>query len=73
VIPDLAPGISADAMARQRAESDRFLRLNLQRNPRAPNLVVKPRVPVRMVGVDDHTEPDVLVASDSEIFYRSDP
>lgn len=36
----------------------------------APNLIVKPRVRITMLGVPYALEPDVLVASDEDPFYR---
>jgi hypothetical protein len=38
--------------------------------PLAPNLIIKPRLRVNLVGVPHPIEPDFLVASDSDAFYR---
>lgn len=70
VVPDLAPATTAGAMARRRAETVRLFRLKLRGDPMAPNVIIKPRVPVRLLGVDHDTEPDAIVASDRDRFYR---
>jgi hypothetical protein len=70
VVPDLAPGTTPVSMARRRAETDRLFRLKLQQSSKAPNLIVKPRIPVRLLGIDHDTEPDALVAADTDQFYR---
>jgi hypothetical protein len=70
IVPDLAPGTRPQDMARRHAVTDRFFRMKLARDPNAPNLIVKPRLPIWLVGVEHATEPDVLVATDAEQFYR---
>ena len=70
VVPELAPAATAATMARRRAETERLFRLKAARDPRAPNLIVKARVRVALLGVPHDTEPDVLVAADGDEFYR---
>jgi hypothetical protein len=57
-------------MARRRAETERLFHLKVRRDPRAPNIIVKARVQVALLGVPHDTEPDVLVAADSDAFYK---
>jgi hypothetical protein len=70
VVPELAPGITPIALERRLAETMRLFRMKLAAAPAAPNLIVKPRLPVPLLGIDHYIEPDVLVAADSEPFYR---
>lgn len=70
IVPDLAPGTRPQDMARRQALTDRFFRMKLARDPNAPNLIVKPRLPIWLVGVEHATEPDMLVAADAEPFYH---
>jgi hypothetical protein len=75
-IPELVPGNPSDAakmaaaMLRRRTETDRLLRMKLRGDPNAPNLIIKPRLTVQLVGVEHPIEPDVLVAADNDRFYR---
>jgi len=69
VVPELAPGATAATMARRRAETERLFQHKVRRDPRAPNIIVKARIPVALLGVPHDTEPDVLVAADSDAFY----
>ncbi len=70
VIPELARGVSREAMLRRRALTDDLFLRKLRGDPDAPNLIVKGRVPVPLLGVPHDTEPDALVAADDELFYR---
>lgn len=70
VVPDLAPGTTPTSMARRRTETERLFKLKLRGSPKAPNLIIKPRIPVRLLGIDHDTEPDALVAADGDRFYR---
>lgn len=70
VVPDLAPGVTPATMARRRAETERLFKLKARGDRHAPNIIVKARISVTLLGVPHDTEPDVLVASDSEPFYR---
>jgi hypothetical protein len=70
VVPALAPAATATTMARRRTETKRLFQLKAKRDPRAPNIIVKPRVQVALLGVPHDTEPDALVAADSDVFYR---
>jgi hypothetical protein len=70
IIPDHAPGTRPEDMARRENYSRQLLRMKLRRDPRAPNIIVQARLPVRFLGRDHFIEPDVLVASDEDVFYR---
>ena len=58
-------------MAVRQTITERLLEQKLRRDPKAPNIIVKPRVLVTLLGLDHGIEPDVLVASDSDLFYRA--
>jgi hypothetical protein len=68
-IPKLAPGTKPEAMARRRALTDDFLRMKLEGDPRAPHLIVHPRLTVSLLGVEHVIEPDALMGSASDAFY----
>jgi hypothetical protein len=70
VVPELAPVGKTSTMPRRRAETERLFRLKARLDPRAPNIIVKARMSVMLLGVPHDIEPDVLVAADSEVFYR---
>jgi hypothetical protein len=70
IVPDHAPGTRAEDMARREALTRRILRMKLGGDRRAPNVVVKPRLAVRLVGEDHFIEPDAIVAADDDPFYR---
>lgn len=70
IVPDHAPGTRAEDMARREALTRRILRMKLAGDRRAPNVVVKPRLAVRLVGAEHFIEPDVLVAADGDTFFR---
>lgn len=70
IIPDHAPGKSPGDMARRRAETLRLLKLKLAGDPNAPNLIIQPRLSVSLLDLEHDIEPDALVASDNETFYR---
>jgi hypothetical protein len=68
-VPSLAPGTSRAAMDRRHTLSDQLLRRKLAGDPNAPNLIVKPRLVVGLLGLEFNIEPDALVAADGEAFY----
>jgi hypothetical protein len=77
VIPDLAPPLSINdpqklliALGRRQAETNRLLRMKAAGSKDAPNLIIKPRMFVDLLGIGHAIEPDALVAADSELFYR---
>jgi hypothetical protein len=70
VMPDLVPGVGAAVVARRNAETLRLLRLKASGNSSAPNLIIKPRLTVTLLGVDHGIEPDAIVAADADAFYR---
>jgi hypothetical protein len=69
-VEDLAPGTSIAARRRRESETRRLLDLKLKGDPLAPNLIIKPRLPVSLVGIPHPIEPDFLIAADSDRFYR---
>jgi hypothetical protein len=69
-IEELAPGTGAAARRRRETETRRVLEAKLRGDPLAPNLIIKPRLMVSLVGVPHPIEPDFLVTADSDPFYR---
>jgi hypothetical protein len=69
-IDELAPGAGAAARRRRETETHRVLEAKLRGDPLAPNLIIKPRLLVSLVGVPHPIEPDFLIAADSDRFYR---
>lgn len=69
-IDEVAPGASPAARRRREAETGRLLEAKLRGDSLAPNLILKPRLKVSLVGVAHPIEPDFLVAADHEAFYR---
>lgn len=70
IIPDLVPGVGATVVARRHAETLRLLRLKASGDPSAPNLIVKPRLTIGLLGLEHGIEPDAIVASEADRFYR---
>ena len=56
------------ALARRRAESDRLLKLKMNGSKDAPNIIIKPRLSVQLLGIGHGIEADALVAADSDPF-----
>jgi hypothetical protein len=69
-VEELAPGSSLTARRRREAETRRLLEAKLRRDPLAPNLIIKPRLAVSLVGIPHPIEPDFMMASDRDLFYR---
>jgi hypothetical protein len=69
IIPDIAPGTSPQARALRLLETRRLLEMKLRGDPDAPNLIVKPLLPIEYIG-QHHIEPDFVRAPDSDSFYR---
>jgi hypothetical protein len=69
-VDDLAPGSDPRARRRRETETRRILEAKRRADPDAPNLILKPRLQVALVGVPHAIEPDYLVAADAEAFYR---
>lgn len=57
------------ALLKREADTFRLLRRKTGGDPGAPNIIIKPRVPVMLVGVEHYIEPDALVATDDAPFY----
>ncbi len=70
VIPDLVPGVGPRVVAQRAAETLRFLRLKASGDAAAPNLIIKPRLTVALLGIEHGIEPDAIVAADADKFYR---
>jgi hypothetical protein len=77
IVPDLAPPLAtrnaaklADTLARRQAETDRLLRKKAAGSADAPNIIIKPRMFVQLLGIGHAVEPDALVAADADRFYR---
>jgi hypothetical protein len=69
-IEEFAPGKSWLARRRREAETRRILELRLRGRRDAPNILIKPRLTIDIVGVPHAIEPDFLVAANSDLFYR---
>jgi hypothetical protein len=69
-IHEIAPGTGPADRARRQSETRRVLQAKLRGDPLAPNLVIKPRLTVSLVGVPHPIEPDFLLAADNDRFYR---
>jgi hypothetical protein len=69
-IDDFAPGASPRALQKRAGETRRLLDAKRRADPNAPNIIVKPRLSVDLVGVPHAIEPDYLVAADADVFYR---
>ncbi|MEZ5996405.1 MAG: hypothetical protein R3C25_11725 [Hyphomonadaceae bacterium] len=70
-IDDFAPGASPQALQKRLGETRRLLDAKRRGDPNAPNIIVKPRLLVDLVGVPHAIEPDYLVAADTDVFYRT--
>lgn len=57
-------------MSRRKSETLELLKMKLAGDPNAPNLIIKPRISIKLYGIPHDLEPDALVASDSDRFYR---
>lgn len=64
------PGADAAARAARRDFTERLFRQKLAGDPAAPNLIVKPRLAIVVLGETYEIEPDLLVAADDDPFYR---
>jgi hypothetical protein len=69
-VEDLAPGIRPVDLQRRRTETRRLFEAKLANDASAPNVIIKPRIPVGLLGVGHDVEPDVLVAADRDRFYQ---
>lgn len=69
-VVDMAPGDNAVARGRRVSETQRLLDMKHSGDPRAPNLILSPRIPLEIVGVSHPVKLAYLVASDSEPAYR---
>jgi hypothetical protein len=66
----VVPGKNRAAMDRRRELTRDLLRRKLAEAPEAPNVIIKARLGVPLLGTEYDTEPDVLVASTADAFYR---
>jgi len=70
VVPEAHPGRDEATRARRRALTERLIRARLAGASDTPHLIVHPRLEVHLAGVPHEIEPDALVASGSDRFYR---
>lgn len=70
-VADLAPRDTHVDRIRRERETRRLIDLKMRGDPTAPNLILKPRLTLTIVGVSHAIELDYLVASDREPFYRA--
>ena len=70
VIPLTTPRNAPHIMALRHAFTRHLLLQKARGDASAPNLIVKPRIPVTFLGRDYYIEPDALVAADSDTFYQ---
>ena len=68
-VPDLLPRFQFAEASKRWELTDSLLLKKLVRDPEAPNILIKPRLPVPLLGLDHDIEPDALVAADAERFY----
>lgn len=69
-IADHAPRDTPVDRSRRERETRRLIELKLRGDPTAPNLILKPRLTLTIVGVTHAIELDYLVAGDADPFYR---
>jgi hypothetical protein len=69
-LDQLAAGSTLRARRQRESETTRLLVAKLRGDPLAPNLIIKPRLCVDLVGLSHPIEPDFLVAADADPFYR---
>jgi hypothetical protein len=69
-VDEIAPGSSISARRRRENETRRLIKAKLRNDPLAPNLILKPRLKVNLVGIPHPIEPDFLFAADADSFYR---
>lgn len=69
-VEDMAPGDNRVARTRRVSETQRLIDLKHNGDPRAPNLILAPRMPLEIVGVTHPVELAYMVASDAEHSYR---
>lgn len=70
-VSELVPGVKPADLQRRREITLEFLRRKLAGDLTAPHVIIKPRLQVPLLGVEYDTEPDVLVASGADTFYRA--
>lgn len=69
-VADVAPGDRPLARQQRETETQRLLDLKHAGDPRAPNLILNPRLPLALVGVTHPIELDYMVAADGAPTYR---
>src|SRR5687768_10475177 len=68
MLDQVIPGKTPAVMARRRALTLDLFRRKLAGDPTAPHVIVKARLAVPLLGVENAVEPDVLVASAADRF-----
>ena len=69
-VADHAPGDSVIARSQRERETQRLIDLKHSGDPRAPNLILNPRLPLELVGVTHPIELNYMFASDDNPAYR---
>lgn len=69
-IADVASGDSPIARLSREQETQRLVALKRAGDPEARNLILKPQLPLTLVGVTHSIELDYLVSADADPFYR---
>jgi hypothetical protein len=69
-VAERIPGRTREVMGRRAAETLRLLKLKLDGDAEAPNLIIKPRLEIPLLGVALGVEPDHLIGSTAERAYR---
>jgi hypothetical protein len=69
-VEDMAPGDNLLARSRRVIETRRLIDMKCAGDPKAPNLILNPRMPLDLVGVSHPIELAYMVASDADASYR---
>lgn len=59
-----------ESLMKRQQQSEEWIRDRLLGKKKTPNLIIKPRLSVQIMGVSHPTEPDALVAADGDKHYR---
>lgn len=69
-VEETAPEATDLNLHRRAALTRKLLRMKASGDPQAPNLIIKPRIAVNLIGEGHFVVPDALVASDGDRVYR---
>jgi hypothetical protein len=70
-VPRRIPGTDAAARLARRDFTEDLFRRKLAKDPTAPNVILKPRLAIVLLGEIYEIEPDLLVAAAADPFYRA--